>query len=177
MAKKEKVHLTKCLLGEKLMHPNDYVAAIEFKGKDVTLTIKGVSQETLTMQGGVKDTKPVLTFVETKKKFICNKTNASSIAAMYGKQALDWVGKRITLYPTKTTVGKKMEDCIRVRERVPGSNAPPPPPEVVEHEPEQPEDDGFDAVVNAQENGTAPPTNEQANWSDPTPEELYAGRE
>lgn len=141
--------LTKCLLGDKVMHPNDFVAAIEFRGKDVTLTVKSVAHETLTMQGGVKDVKPVLTFVETKKKFICNKTNASSIALLYGTQAMDWVGKKITLYPTKTAVGKKMEDCIRVRERVPGSNAPPPSEELQRYVPEEPpaEKDGFDALV------------------------------
>lgn len=128
MAKK----LTKCVLGEKLMHPNDFLAAIEFKGKDVTLTIATVTMETLTLQSGVKEIKPVFTFKETKKKFVCNKTNASSIASMYGNQALEWAGKRITLYPTKTPVGKTMEDCIRIRERVPGANAAATPPPQVE---------------------------------------------
>lgn len=112
--------LTKCTLNDKLLHPNDYLAAIEMRGKDANLTIASVELEELTMQGGKKDTKPVLKFKETKKKFIVNKTNASSIAAMHGKKAELWVGKRITLFPTQAPVGKKMEDCIRIRERVPG---------------------------------------------------------
>lgn len=133
--------LTKCLLGDKVMHPNDYLAAIEFKGRDVTLTIKAVAHEELTMAGGKKDTKPVLSFNETKKRFICNKTNASSIASMYGKQALEWIGKRVTLYPTTTAVGKKQEDCIRVRERVPDAKTKP-TTDLQEPTPHQPDEPG-----------------------------------
>lgn len=113
--------MTKVMLHDKLLHPSDYLAAIEFLGKDVTLTITAIAREDLVMQGGIKDNKPVFRFSETDKKFICNKTNASSIASMYGDKAEEWVGKRITFYPTMIGVGKEMKACIRVREVVPTS--------------------------------------------------------
>lgn len=111
--------LKKATLEGKLLHPNDYLAAVEFQGRDVTLTIAGVKREDLKMAGGKQDTKPVLTFKETSKKLILNKTNASSIVEMYGSVAEDWIGKRVTFYPTRTACGRDMTDCIRVREVVP----------------------------------------------------------
>lgn len=141
---------SKVTLRGELLFPNDYLAALEFKGKDVTLTIAGIKVEELRMRGGAKENKPVVTFKETKKKLVCNKTNADSIAEMYGREATEWIGKRVTLYPTKTPVGRKMEDCIRVREKVPpatgqpqfvpGDEPPPPPQEPDNIPPTTPED-------------------------------------
>lgn len=110
---------SKVLLQGQLMFPTDYLAAVEFKGKDVTLTIARVEIEELKMKGGVKERKPVVSFEETKKKLVLNKTNADSVAEMYGAEATAWLGKRITLYPTKTQCGRETVDCIRVREKVP----------------------------------------------------------
>ncbi len=112
--------MTKVMLHDKLLHPSDYLAAVEFLGRDVTLTMIAIAHEDLVMKGGVKDNKPVFRFSETKKKFVCNKTNADSIAIMYGHKAEEWIGKRITFYPTQTAVGREMQLCIRVRETVPG---------------------------------------------------------
>ena len=112
---------SKVTLDGKLMFPSDYLAAVEFGGKDVTLTINGVTVEELKMRGGASDRKPVISFAETKKKLVCNKTNADSIAQLYGTEAKGWAGKRITLYPTKTQCGRDTVDCIRIRETVPAS--------------------------------------------------------
>lgn len=117
---------SKVTLGGELLFPNDYVAAVEFKGKDVTLTIVDVKREELRIRGGKSEVKPIIYFRETKKKLVCNKTNADSIATMYGDKADDWIGKRVTLYPTKTPCGRDMVDCIRVREKIPGGKASPP---------------------------------------------------
>lgn len=110
---------SKVTLNGQLLYPNDYLAAVEFKGKDVTLTVAGVKIEELRMKGGAKESKPVLTFRETKKKLVLNKTNADTVAAMYGTEAKTWIGKRIALYPTKTQCGRDTVDCIRVREQMP----------------------------------------------------------
>lgn len=116
--------LKKVQLGAELLHPNDYVCALELKGKDATVTINKVVFEELRKIGqrGVEDEKervPVLLFSETPKKLILNKTNASSIAVLYGTQASEWVGKRVTLYPTRVKCGRDTVDAIRVREVVP----------------------------------------------------------
>lgn len=112
--------MTKATLGGKLLFQSDYVAAVEFKGRDVALTIAGVKIEELKMAGGKKDRKPTLSFRETKKRLILNKTNAATIANIYGTKAEDWVGKRITLFPTITSCGAEMVDCVRIR---PGPSA------------------------------------------------------
>lgn len=106
----------KVLLAGKLMFPSDYVSAVEFKGRDVTLTIKSVTVENLKLRGGTSERKPVVHFAETKKRLVLNKTNADSIAQEHGTDADKWLGKKITLYPTKTQCGRDMVDCIRVRE-------------------------------------------------------------
>ena len=59
--------------------------------------------------------KPVISFVGTDKKLVLNKTNGSVIADIHGSETNNWVGKQITLYPTKTDFGGKLVDCIRIQ--------------------------------------------------------------
>lgn len=112
---------SKVTLNNTLLFPSDYLSAVEFLGRDVTLTVARVFIDELKMRGGKSEQKPVLTFKETKKKLVLNKTNADSIAVMYGSEAGAWVGKRVTFYPTKTQCGRDTVDCIRVRETVPSA--------------------------------------------------------
>lgn len=110
---------SKVTLGGELAFPSDYLAAVEFKGRDVTLTITSVSKEPLKMMDGSTKHKMLLRFKGTEKKLVCNKTNADSIAQLYGTKAEEWVGKRVTLYPTRCLAFGDMVDCVRVRETVP----------------------------------------------------------
>lgn len=111
-------------LGGELLHPSDYIAAVECKGRDVALTIAGIEREDLQIRGGKKERKPVMTFRETKKKLVLNKTNASVIADLHGTEAEGWVGKRIVIYPTTTQCGREEVECIRIRNRIPTEPAP-----------------------------------------------------
>ena len=103
-------------LGEKLMFPSDYLGAVDLKGHDVTVTIASIEWAELRMAGGSTKRKPIIRFDRKEKKLVLNKTNAASIAAQHGNVAEQWVGKQITLYPTRTRCGGQMVDCIRVRE-------------------------------------------------------------
>jgi len=108
-----------------LLYPSRYLIAAELQDRDITLTIESVAPEELTMQGGVTETKPVLRFAKTKKLFVLNKTNAYTIAEMYGPETDDWAGKRVTLYPTRVPFGPDQVDAIRIRQSTPkqsGSN-------------------------------------------------------
>lgn len=131
---------SKVTLGNELLFPSDYLAAVEFKGRDVTLTIVKVFKDELKMRGGKSELKPVLSFRETKKKLVLNKTNADSIAEMYGTEATEWVGKRVTFYPTKTQCGRETVDCVRVREVVPQGKPQPTQPA---RQPDPEPGDGF----------------------------------
>jgi hypothetical protein len=109
----------------KLMYPSDYVSAADFKGKDVSLTIKHVSVDELPVAGSTKkERRPVVSFGETPKKLVLNKTNAKTIAKLLGVYTSEWIGRRITLYPTMTKFGKEDVECIRVRDRLPKGAAP-----------------------------------------------------
>lgn len=115
---------SKVTLNGELMFPNDYVSAPELQGKDVTLTISAVSKEQLQKRDGKTKGEMVIRFNGTPKKFVCNKTNASTIAELYGSEASEWVGKRVTLYPTKCLAFGEMVAAIRIREKVPPGTAP-----------------------------------------------------
>jgi len=106
---------SKVTIGGDLMFPGKYVAAPELRGKDVTLTIKSVSMEELVRVGGKKDRKPVVMFNGARKGLVLNVTNANTIAAMYGPRTEDWVGKPVTLFPTKAKYGREIVDAIRIR--------------------------------------------------------------
>ena len=105
----------------RLLYPTDYLAAPEFRGKDVTLTIASVSVDEMPLAGTTKTEKrPVVRFKETKKKLVLNKTNAKTIAKALGPLTVAWTGKRVTLYPTTTRFGKETVECIRVRDKAAG---------------------------------------------------------
>lgn len=91
--------------------------------------------------------------------FLLNKTNAKTIAQLYGKRPLDWVGKWIHLYPTTTERQGEMVDCIRVSNQEPGAGRPrrtnkqganvlPPPsePSPIDHRRDQRPDDRDDTM-------------------------------
>lgn len=101
------------------MYDRDYLAAFDLGGKDVTVTISRVEGKELTGQGGRKAKKPVIWFEGKDKGMALNKTNGKTIAAMYSNDTTAWVGKRITLYPTTTSMGGETVDCLRIRPKVP----------------------------------------------------------
>lgn len=105
------------------MFDRDYIGAWDLGGRDVVVTIAKVEAGTLKNGSGKANKKPILHFVGKEKGFACNKTNGKAIAAMYGNDTRAWVGKRVTLYATKTSFGSEQVDCIRVRPTVPSATA------------------------------------------------------
>jgi hypothetical protein len=102
------------------MFDRDYIAAFDLAGKDATITITKVEGRKLKSDRG-EQLKPVIWFEGSDKAFIGNKTNTKTIAAMYGNQTEDWIGKQITIYPTTTDVGGETRECIRVRPGIPSA--------------------------------------------------------
>lgn len=99
-----------------LMFPSRYLKAIEFEGKNVTLTIKAVKADMLRMVDSTKAKKFVIQFEETSKELVLNKTNAFAIADYLSERdALKWVGCKITLFPTTCDAFGETVDCIRVK--------------------------------------------------------------
>lgn len=95
------------------------------KGKERTFRIARVQRITSEYRGLVEK-KPLLHLVDSKGReqlpFAANKTNCKTIAALYGNNPHQWVGKTITMFPTTTDAGGETHDCIRVRPYIPGTN-------------------------------------------------------
>lgn len=142
----------------RLLFPNDYLGAADLQERDVTLTISRLVQEELRTDKGNEE-KWVLFFKEMEdrhakdkkrrnKRLVLNKTNAASIAKVWGNETNDWTGRPITLFPTTCMAFGKPADCIRIREKKPKAKpsssaadqipdedppADPPPPAVSEN--------------------------------------------
>ncbi len=95
------------------LYPNRFLHADLFKGKKATLTIKNIQIEELQGEKG-KAEKVVVSFTERPLEFVMPKTCGFCLKRMFGSDPNLWIGKRVTWYPTETTFGKQVVDCIRV---------------------------------------------------------------
>lgn len=115
------------ILDNERMFPSDYIAGVDIalKGRDITLTIKEVVKGEVVDTNGKKKRKGILHFEKTDKKLVLNRTNATSIAKLYGTNANDWIGKKVTLYAIRDRFFGKDQDAVRIRESAPQSAAKP----------------------------------------------------
>ena len=89
--------------------------AEDLKGKDVTLTVTKWEVAEFD-EGGKVDTKIKLHFGESDRTLVLNKTNGYAIAEFLQTEELtEWIGAKVTIYPTKTEFAGKRVDCIRIR--------------------------------------------------------------
>tara|TARA_R110000803_G_scaffold6270_3_gene20361 strand:- start:1 stop:387 length:387 start_codon:yes stop_codon:yes gene_type:complete len=84
--------------------------AADLKGQEVGVTIQGY--KVVEYDDGKKI---VLSFQESDQTFVCNKTNAKTIADMLGTDLDMWSGQQITIFPTQTDFQRKQVACIRVK--------------------------------------------------------------
>jgi hypothetical protein len=99
-----------------LLFPSKYLCAADLRGKDATVTIERIApRDELMRQGGQKEYKPVVYFKGKEKSLVLNKTNAKTIAKLYGNEVTAWIGQAIVIYPTRAQFGKEDVDAIRVR--------------------------------------------------------------
>ena len=111
--------------------PSKYLKCADLHGKPIAVTIEQASYETLKSPEGKEQNKIVLSFHGAKKTPL-NLTNFESCEEICGADTDNWPGHRIELYPTKTQMGGKMLDCIRIRppaqSELPKSTPLPPKP-------------------------------------------------
>lgn len=106
------------------LFPSKYLAASDLKGKDWVVRIQSITPAEEV--GQAKDVRPILFFHEFPKGLVLNKTNAKRISKLYGGQTDDWIGKRVTLYPSECDFRDETVDCIRVRKEPPPVSEPDP---------------------------------------------------
>jgi hypothetical protein len=84
------------------LYPSRFIASEDFNGKPVTLTVDHVAVEQVG-HGSDKESKVIAYFKERSKttkepiQLVLPATNAQRIAAMFGKEANDWSGHKVTL--------------------------------------------------------------------------------
>jgi hypothetical protein len=91
------------------LYPGRFLKASDLKGKKVTLKISGVKLEELIGDKGPQ-VKGLISFDRTEKQLALNKTNGICLKDMFGKKVQEWIGKRVTVFPTTYNDN----DCIRV---------------------------------------------------------------
>jgi hypothetical protein len=104
--------------------PSRFWRAADLNGKPLVVTIEGVVRETLKTPDGKSEEKAVLYFTGSKKCLPLNVTNWDSVAAICGEDSDMWPGHQLELYPTKTQMGGKTVDCIRIRPPTPHGPQP-----------------------------------------------------
>lgn len=95
-----------------------HITAADLRGEEKEVTIaKAVREEV----GSNKEMKGVLYFAEFGDRgMVMNKTNTRRVEEMHGGEDEDtdnWIGKKITIYPSETELKGEDVACIRVRKK------------------------------------------------------------
>lgn len=95
-------------------------------GKDIVLTIDRVGQELVMGADGSKEQCVVMHFKEPVKPFICNKTNLKQITKLLKTPYVEqWAGHRIQIGSEKVKAFGDVVDALRVRNKLPQTQADP----------------------------------------------------
>ena len=108
--------------------PSSFLKADDLGGKQVEVTIESVTMEELG-QGADKQQKLIIAFRGKDKKLVCNKTNANTIAGLYGDDTDAWVGQKIAIMPREVEFQGKSVWAIRVSLQKPAAAKAKPAPE------------------------------------------------
>ena len=95
----------------------EYIGAFSIEnGTDLILTISGIKKEMVTGSGGRKEECIVCSFSDANKPMILNKTNCKTIQKIYNTPLIEeWIGKKIQLFATKTSLAGEQVECLRIR--------------------------------------------------------------
>ncbi len=94
--------------------PSQYLKCADLNGKPWDMKIRTVAMEDLG-QGSDKEEKPVVYFHKAQKGLVLNKTNATTIAKVYGDDTGNWTGQDVQVFPTQVEFKGETVDAIRVR--------------------------------------------------------------
>ena len=104
------------------LYAGQFLKADDLAGRTYTATIAAVERTEIAEQDGSVRPKAALTLQGWPAKLLLNKTNFETVAAVYGRQSIGWLGKPLEVFPDTTLFGGRSVPCIRVR--VPRPAAP-----------------------------------------------------
>ena len=111
---------------KKLTNP-DYLGAYALNpGEDMIVTIKHVAQADVVGNGGKKERKTVVFFLENVKPMVLNRTNSKTITKLFGTPYIEqWGGKKIQVYIEHDIQAfGEIVDGLRVRPFLPKEDKP-----------------------------------------------------
>ena len=100
---------------KKYFNPN-YIGSYAFQpGEEKPVTIASIAYEKHPGPEGEEEEDLIIHFKEPEKPLILNKTNANSIAKLYGDDINQWPGNGIILYVNKIKAFGTLTDAVRIR--------------------------------------------------------------
>jgi hypothetical protein len=104
------------------LYPGRFLKADALKNHKITLTIAEVDVQDLEGGDGKKAAKVIATFHKPQSpalaklplELVLPKTNGECLRRMFGNNPHQWIGKRVTLFPSTTRFGRETVDCIRI---------------------------------------------------------------
>lgn len=91
---------------------SSYIRAVDIGSNTPRCTIKSVEMEEVG-QGADAKSLPVVRFENKDAGLVLNKTNGSIIAAAFGPETTDWIGREIVLRVEKVSYKGDLVDGIR----------------------------------------------------------------
>jgi hypothetical protein len=109
-----------------LAHDDRYIGAHSLpNGEDMTVTIVRIEEQLNVQMGGGKKEDLCVAHLAECKPMILNITNRETLAELFKTNWVEeWVGRRFTLYASRTKLGPKMVDCLRIRPKLPSDTKP-----------------------------------------------------
>lgn len=95
--------------------PSNYLTAEDLPNEGMVVTIHHL--ETGKMRDG--KVKPIMFFDELEKGLVINVTKFKLLEKLHGDESDDWTDKRITIYPSETTMEGEVVPCINIKNKIP----------------------------------------------------------
>lgn len=86
---------------------------------DIIVTISRITQEKMKNNDGKEEQKPVIYFSEQEKGMVLNRTNANTLAELFGSDIGNWTGERVTLTSVEVDAFGKMQKALRFKAAAP----------------------------------------------------------
>jgi hypothetical protein len=99
----------------KAQFPSKYLKAADLEGKEVPVKIREFKLENVAGEGRPPENKPVAYFEGKDKGVVLNKTNADTLALLFGDDTDLMVGQTVVLFPTTVSFQGKTVDAIRMK--------------------------------------------------------------
>lgn len=83
-------------------------------GGEMPVTISKIEVKEFDGDNGAKERKPVIYFANDKQ-MVCNKTNGTTLAELFGQETDEWIGKQIILIVQNVDFAGKSTPAIRIK--------------------------------------------------------------